>query len=200
MNQDRHYNAVAKLLHWLIGLAIVGMIGLGWWMESMHPDNRFQLFQLHKSIGITILLLSLFRLYWRLTHPAPPYPVAMKNWEKFAAKSVAVLFYVLMIGIPMLGWIIVSSSTRDIPTILYGIIPWPHLPVLPTLDVDDKKEIGHIAATLHSYLAYSVLGLLALHVGAALKHHFIVKDDVLTGMAPNFLKNLLHRLRGTSHA
>jgi cytochrome b561 len=197
MNSDsmRSYNAVAKLLHWTIALGILGMIALGWYMGDLPRSDpmRFQLFQLHKSIGITILLLSLFRLTWRLTHKAPPLPSGMAALEVFAAKAVMILFYVLMIGIPLIGWGIVSSSPINLPTLLFGVVPWPHLPILPTLE--NKKEIAHTLGSIHGFLAYSVLALLALHVGGALKHHFISRDDVLTGMMPNFMTTLLNRLR-----
>jgi len=197
------YNTVAKFLHWLIALAILGMIALGWYMNDLPrgDPHKFMLFQWHKKIGIMILLLSLFRLGWRWTHPAPPLPVDMKIWERALAKIIVVLFYALMIGIPFLGWAVVSSSPLNIPTILfsYGWRPTdniilPHLPILPTLE--NKKEIAHRLGDIHAYLAYSVLGLLVLHVGGALKHHFINKDDVLTRMAPDFLNKFLNRLRG----
>lgn len=189
------YSAVAKLLHWVIAAAIVGMLALGWIMTSMpNTPDKFALFQWHKSIGITILLLSLFRLVWRLTHKPPPLPTGMADWEKFAAHATHVLFYVLIIGIPLTGWIIVSASPMNIPTILYGIVPWPHLPIIP--DLENKKEIGHTVGELHGLLAYVIAGLLVLHVGAAWKHHLFNRDDILLRMAPRFMHPLLNKIRG----
>jgi cytochrome b561 len=191
------YSGVAKFLHWLIALAILGMIALGYSMEHLVPRTdpfKFTLFQWHKSIGITILLLSFVRVVWRFTHPRPPLPDTMKLWEKFLADAVVVCFYVLMIGIPFIGWAVVSVSPLNIPTLLYGVVPWPHLPVLP--DLKNKKELGDVLAMGHGYLAYSVLGLLCLHVGGALKHHFVTRDDVLLRMAPNFVHRFLNFLRG----
>jgi cytochrome b561 len=195
MSTTRSYTAVAKFLHWTIALAILGMIFLGWYMEDIPRNDplKFPLFQWHKSIGITILLLSLFRLGWRWTHPAPPLPPRMKVWEKRLARFVVVLFYVLMIGIPFLGWAVVSSSPLNIPTLLYGFVPWPHLPILPTLE--NKREISHTLGDIHGYLAYSVLALLCLHVAGALKHHFITRDDTLTRMMPKVFEGLFNRLR-----
>lgn len=190
------YNSVAKFLHWTIALAVLSMIALGYVMNDLPrtDPSKFTLFQIHKSIGITILLLSLFRLYWRLSHPVPPLPATMPRWEKILANMNFYLFYVLMIGVPLLGWAVVSASPLNLPTILYGFIPWPHLPILPTMD--NKKEIAETLGDIHGTLAYAILGLLALHVGGALKHHFVEHDNVLTGMTPNFINGFLNRLRG----
>jgi cytochrome b561 len=193
--QTHSYSAVAKFLHWTIAAAILGMIALGWTMNDLPRADpmKFTLFQLHKSIGITILLLSLLRLGWRFGHPVPPPPVTAPLWEIRLAKSIVILFYALMIGIPFIGWMIVSASPLNLPTLLYGVVPWPHLPILPTLA--DKKEIADKLGDVHAFLAYSVLFLLVLHVGAALKHHFLERDDVLTGMSPDFFNGFLNRLR-----
>src|SRR5271167_1175015 len=98
------YGAVAKTLHWLIAFLIVAMLVIGWLMTTLPRENayKFPLFQWHKSIGILILLLSLLRLGWRLTHSAPPLPAKMPAWEKFAARATHWLFYVLIIGMPLL--------------------------------------------------------------------------------------------------
>jgi len=191
------YTSVAKFLHWTIALAILGMIVLGWVMGDIPRGDplKFTLFQAHKSIGITILLLSIFRLAWRLTHTAPPLPTDMKNWERRLSKTIVVLFYILIIGMPLTGWVIVSTSPLNIPTMLYGVFPWPHLPILPTLA--NKKEIGEAMEEFHGFLAYAILALLTLHIGGALKHHFISRDDVLTRMTPNFLNGFLNRLRAS---
>ncbi len=195
--KPRSYNAVAKFLHWTIALAIIGMIVLGYVMGDLPRSNplKFSLYQWHKSIGIVILLLSLFRLGWRFTHPTPALPDNMKNWERILAKGTVIAFYVLMIGIPFLGWAVVSASPLNMPTLLFNTIPWPHLPILSTLDHDTKKELAEQLGETHGFLAYSVLALLALHIGGALKHHFISRDEVLTGMTPNFLNKYLNSLR-----
>jgi len=192
------YGSVAKTLHWLIAFAIVAMLAVGWTMTSISRDNpyKFPLFQWHKSIGITILLLSLFRLFWRLTHHAPPLPAGMPGWEKFAARATHVLFYILIIGMPLVGWGMVSASPLGLPTYLYGIVPWPHLPVLPTLDAETKKRFGHLFSSAHSFGAYVLAGLLVLHVAAAHKHHWFDRDDVLTRMAPGPIARMLNRMRG----
>src|SRR5262245_53273741 len=125
MNASR-YSTVAIALHWAIAVCIITLLGLGFVMTEMPPRKLatlFAIFQLHKSIGITVLLLTIVRLAWRLTHPAPPLPDTMKPWERLAAQSVHVAFYVLLLAIPLVGWALVSSSPRNIPTVLFNLIP-----------------------------------------------------------------------------
>ncbi|MEM6850083.1 MAG: cytochrome b [Pseudomonadota bacterium] len=182
--ETKRYTSVAIALHWLIAFSIVGMAAAGLYMTQLpltHP-NKFDLYQLHKSFGITVLLLSAARLGWRLTHPAPPLPSGMKDWERTAARFTHIAFYVLIIAIPFAGWAMVSASVYNIPTKLYGFIPWPHLPVLNALD--NKEPVEEALKGIHEYLAFAALGLLVVHAGAALKHHFVNKDDVLTRMVP----------------
>lgn len=189
------YNAVAKSLHWLIAASIIGMLALGWIMTGMDktPD-RFALYQWHKSIGITILLLSLFRLIWRLFYRAPPLPLDMPVWERRAAQGVHILFYILIIGMPLTGWVLVSASSLNIPTILYGIIPWPHVPFIP--DMENKKEIKDTFEEIHGLMAYVMSALIVLHIGAAWKHHLFHRDDILLRMAPRFMHPLLNWIGG----
>ncbi|MEN3975264.1 cytochrome b [Emcibacter sp. SYSU 3D8] len=173
------YSAVAITLHWLIALAVGALVVLGIVMTGL-PDaelaRKFALYQWHKSIGITVLLLSLLRLAWRLTHRAPPLPPTLKPWERIAARATHIGFYGLIILIPLLGWAMVSASPYNIPTVLYGQISWPHLPV--------PKSMFGAALAAHVWLAFGAVALLVLHVAAALKHHFILKDDVLARMVP----------------
>ena len=128
------YSTVAIALHWLTALAILAMIPTGWWMSEAiaDPDSQaaaYRVFQLHKSIGITILLLSLIRLGWRLANPPPPLPLNLPRWEALLSKIVHVGFYVVMIGMPLTGWLTVSTSRIAVPTLLYGTIPWPHVQI-----------------------------------------------------------------------
>lgn len=190
------YDKVAKTFHWVIALAILGMLALGWTMgEIPNGPDKFALYGLHKSIGIAILALSLLRLGRRLAHSAPPLPETMKICEKALAHIVHALLYAMMIGIPLSGWIMVSTSARNFPTILFGLIPLPHLPVVSTLA--NKEQIHDISHESHEILAYGLAALLILHVAAALKHHWRDRDDVLTRMAPRACAGFLNKLRGT---
>lgn len=181
------YTRVAITLHWLIAFLILGQIAGGLYMHNLPntAENKFALYQLHKSFGITVLLLSLARLGWRLTHAAPPAPNTMPDWQKLGARVSHIGFYVLMIGTPLLGWAMVSASPWGIPTKLFGAIPWPHLPVFSTLE--NKEPVEEILKEMHEVAAFAIIGLLVLHIAAALKHQFADKDGVLARMLP-FLK------------
>ncbi|MBV8061306.1 MAG: cytochrome b/b6 domain-containing protein [Alphaproteobacteria bacterium] len=194
------YNVVAKTLHWLIGLAILGMLALGWIMTDMPNTDpaKFSLFQLHKSIGVSILLLALVRIGWRLTHAAPALPATAKPWEIKLAHGTHYLLYALMIIMPITGWVVISTSTFKLRTLLFSIVPWPAIPYLG--DLENKKEIHDLFGDAHGIIAYVIAAFVALHAAAALKHHFINRDDILLRMAPRFLHGLLKRLNGTAIA
>lgn len=179
------YTTVAIVIHWLIAAAIIFQIILGWRMgDGPKGPTTYALFQLHKSIGITILLLSLLRLAWKLVNPAPPPPVDQARWERIAAKLVHVGFYVIMIGLPLTGWIAVSASRVNIPTLLYGTIPWPHLPGLPELAAGPKHAWFEAGQTAHEILVKLTYLLLALHLGAVAKHQILDRDAVFGHMTP----------------
>lgn len=179
------YPAVAILLHWLIAALILTQIVLAGRMEGPRGPETFAMTQFHKSVGITILLLSLARLAWRLMNPPPPFPETLRPWERTLARISHVGFYVIMIGMPLTGWIMVSSSIYGRPTILYGVIPWPNVPGLAGL-APDPKAVWHDAAEfLHHQIIKGFYVLLALHVAGALKHQLFSRDEpVLARMAP----------------
>jgi polyisoprenoid-binding protein YceI/cytochrome b561 len=145
--------------------------------------GAYALFQLHKSIGFSILFLSVFRVVWRLTHKAPELPNTMPQWEQWAAKLAHLAFYGIMLGLPLTGWLLVSASSTNIPTVLFGVVPFPHLPFIPTLAADIKHQLHEFAEISHALLAVGTLALLLLHIGAVLKHQLMVKDTVFSHMA-----------------
>lgn len=192
MRPLNRYSMVAIVLHWLIAALIFWNLWLGLTMVGQHGLAKFNNFQLHKSLGITVLVLSLARLGWRVANPPPPEAPGMAHWEKTVSSLVHWAFYVIMIGMPLSGWLSVSSSPTGIPTILYRIggfpgIPWPHLPVVSHLPLDQKKALEATADTIHIYLSYSAYALIVLHVLGALKHQFFDPNPVLPRMLP-FLK------------
>lgn len=181
---SERYSTPAIVLHWAIALLVLANIYFGWRMEQVRGLEKFELFQLHKSVGLTVLILSLARLAWRLLHPPPPYPPTMKPWEKLAASSVHWSFYALMIGLPLLGWIVVSASPTNLPTLLYKVLPWPHIGPIHGLPMEQRTSLAETFTGIHVVLAWSMLALLVIHVGAAVKHQFIERDGVLYRMAP----------------
>lgn len=168
---------MAIALHWTIALAIVLQVSLSARMEGRSLE-AFAVTQLHKSVGITILLLSLVRLAWRLMNPPPPLPSDLARWERVLAHAVHAGLYVIMVGMPLTGWLMVSTSRIEIPTLLYGVVPWPHLP-LHGAAWHEAGELGH------ETLAKLLYGLAALHVAGALKHQLFSRDEpVLPRMLP----------------
>ena len=177
------YTRVAIALHWVIAIMIIGNLIGGKVMHSMDVSTqKFELYQLHKSFGILILVFSILRLIWRLLHRPPALPAQMKQWERTLAKASHHMFYALMIGVPLAGWMMSSASPTNIPTKVFKTIPWPDFPGLTR-----SEAMVDRLANAHELLAYALGALLALHVGAALKHHFVNRDNVLIRMIP-FLK------------
>lgn len=183
--RNSRYASVAIGLHWLIALALLFQIALGWRMDDhSHSAQTYLVFQLHKSVGITILLLSLVRLGWRLSHPPPPLPQHLQTWERWLATATHVGFYVILIGLPLTGWLVVSASKTQIPTLLYGTVPWPHLPGLAHASAATKGVWRLVGETGHGMLAKLTYVLLALHVAGALKHQLLDRDETLSRMIP----------------
>jgi cytochrome b561 len=178
------YPTYAILLHWVIAAAILLQVILAGRMEGPRTPESFAVTQLHKSIGATILILSLARLAWRLLNPPPPMPATLKPWERVLARITHVGFYVIMIGMPLTGWIMVSAARSTTPFLLYGQIPWFNLP-LTELAPATKKLWHEIGENGHGILAKVTYVLLALHVAGALKHQLFSRDEpVLARMAP----------------
>jgi cytochrome b561/polyisoprenoid-binding protein YceI len=176
------YSTGAIIIHWLIAALIVVQVLLAWRMDGPHTPQSFAITQLHKSDGVLILMLSLARVAWRLMNPPPPMPTTMAAWERILASLTHVGFYAVMLGMPLTGWMMVSSSRTHIPTLLYGTVPWPDLPG----GHGAAQHLMHVVGTQgHQLLAYGLYVLLALHVGGALKHQLFSHDEpVLARMAP----------------
>jgi len=185
VHRDR-YSAVAIILHWLIAAAIVFQLILGWRGGDLKTTlEGYALIQLHKSVGITILIVSLARLAWRLANPPPPEPATLAPWERRLSRLTHWGFYVIMIALPLSGWIMVSTSKIVLPTLLYGAIPWPHLPGLVDLAAPAKAAWNALALRTHVILGWGAWALLALHVAGALKHQLFARDEpILARMAP----------------
>jgi len=167
------YHASSRLLHWIMAGLILYMIFQGWSLEEK-DTMRATRYMIHKSIGITILALVLVRIGLRLIYKAPA-ELPMPKYQAMAAKAAHFGFYALMIGLPLSGWATVSTSELGRPTILYNLINLPHLP-LPKAWHELYEEAHHLGAKLIIY------GLVPLHIGAAIYHHFKTKDETLGRM------------------
>lgn len=184
------YGDCAILLHWTMAVLIVGLLAFGKYTHTLDPTSALYVsfIQLHKSFGIIVLLLAVFRLLWRLAHSPPALPATDPLWQRFAAGATHVLIYLLMLGIPLTGWVMVSASPLNVDTVLFGLVPWPHLPPFPTLD--DRESVAALFHTLHELGGNILIGLLILHIAAALKHHLIDKDHVLRRMLPDWANSI----------
>ena len=166
------YSAVAIWLHWVLAAALAFQIALGFAMPR--DASGFSAYQLHKSVGIAILLLTALRLAWRLVRRPPP-PVE-RGWTGIAAKAVHAGFYAVLILAPLTGWLLVSTAPVDVPTVLFGLVPLPHLPA--------PSDLHSASEQAHELLSWLALGLFGLHVAGALRHHFILRHRLLERMAP----------------
>lgn len=184
---NTRYTSVAILLHWLIALLLVGQLFGGFYMHGLpraQAELKFELYQWHKSFGITILLLTLIRILWRLTHKPPPLPERMPGWERFLARAAHLGFYALLLALPLVGWGVVSSSpfAESVQTYLFGVVHWPHLPFFE--NVADRRALSDEIAEIHEYLALAMIGLIGLHLAAVVKHVVMDRDSVLSHMVP----------------
>jgi cytochrome b561 len=169
---DERYNHVARTLHWIIAALVMGNIAGGLLHETL--EHVVNLMPLHKASGMTVLALSLVRVAWRLTWRAPAHPAGMSGPEVLAAKATHVLFYGLLLAMPMSGWIMASAGKY--PLSWFGLFDLPKLPVTRE---DPLYDIAHEG---HELLGWVFLALAVLHIGAALRHHFLLKDNVLRRM------------------
>lgn len=169
------YHRASRYLHWAMAALIFYMVFLGWTLEDK-DGGLFSRYQMHKSVGFLILFLTLVRIGLRVAYKAPP-EIEGPKWQMWAAKAVHIGFYALMIGLPLSGWALVSTAKVPVPTLWFGVLPIPHLAL--------GHETHAVFENLHGLLAKLIFYvLIPLHVGAALMHHFIHKDDTVTRMLP----------------
>ena len=171
------YTTTAIVFHWLIALLIIGTFSLGLVMSDMPgiTPTKLKYYSWHKWSGVTILGLAALRLLWRLKNSAPEYPAGMPHWQKGAAHGLHGLLYVLMFAVPLSGYF--YSLSAGVPVVYFGLFP---LPVL----IDPDPALKPVLKALHYWLNMGMLGAVALHVAAALKHQFVDRDGVLKRMLP----------------
>lgn len=186
-NTRIRYGTVAIAFHWLIALLVLGNLCSGFYLANIMDDSNpwhFAFVQLHKSVGLTILMLSVLRLLWRLANPIPALPPDMSLPLKILARGTHYLFYFFIVAIPLAGWAWASSSPRGIPTYYFGLFQWPNIPLLANAPHATRVANSHMFHAYHEFMAYSAAALLVLHVAAALYHHFLRRDDVFKRMLP----------------
>jgi cytochrome b561 len=174
------YTRTAIAIHWAIALLIVCGFGLGWIMTDIpgFTPAKLRYYSWHKWIGVTVFALAALRIVWRATHAAPPLPEGMAPWQRAAAHAVHALLYVLMIAVPVTGYLF--SSAANVPVVYLGIVPLPRL-------IDPDPTLKVIFRTAHVFLNYGLAALVFAHVAGAVKHQFIDRDGLLSRMIP-FIK------------
>jgi cytochrome b561 len=182
--EGKRYSTVAIVLHWLLGISIFAMFAIGIYMSDLpFSPLRLKLYNYHKWAGITFLILSVLRLVWRLVNKPPALPKAieqaMPSWQTKVYHSTHYALYALFFAVPLIGW--AYSSAAGFPIVLFGVLP---LPDFMTVDKEFAKQIKE----LHEISAFALVGLAILHIGAALKHHFIDKDGLVGRMLPSSSK------------
>jgi len=180
------YTGIAMALHWLIAVIIAVNVGLALSVDFL-PDSAVRpVIDLHKSLGITALGLVILRILWRLSHRPPALPSRYPTWERFSAHGVHYLLYAVMLALPLSGWLH-DSAWRDAaghPMRLFGLFEWPRLSFIMTLPAALKEELHTRFGLLHTWVGYGLYGLLALHVGGALKHQWFDREAELQRMLP----------------
>lgn len=171
---NQRYTTVAILLHWAIALLIIFNLSVGFFMEGYAPAVKGVIIPLHISSGITVLALTVLRILWRLTHKPPPFFATLAGWERAAAHAVHFALYLIMIGMPLTGWSIISAHPYKPgagPTI-WGVLHVPNISVVSHLQVDVQKAAHESFVQAHFIGGCIAVALLVLHIGAALKHQF----------------------------
>jgi cytochrome b561 len=178
-NTTDSFGIVAKSFHWLIAIGIVGMLIVGFIMVGMeNSPTKMTVYGFHKATGATLLVLIIMRLSWRLVNPIPQLPNSLHPLHHRMAKLSPIVLYTLLLLMPLSGFTL--SEAAGYPINVYGLFTLPM--ILPK-----NPELSKFAATIHQYGAYTFIGILVLHVSAALYHHFVLKTNVLKRMLPSWL-------------
>lgn len=173
-NTETQYGAVAKTAHWLMAFMLLGSFSVGFYMADLPSSpTRVQLFNYHKWAGVLALIIVTLRWMWRQAVAPPPLPPTMPRWETEAARITHRMLYLLLFIAPLAGWL--SSSAKGFQTVLFGKIPIPDL-------LAKNPPLGSALNEVHVTAVWMLLGLIGLHIAAALKHHFIDHDGVLRRM------------------
>ena len=175
-NSPTVYGAVAQTFHWLIAALIVTQFTLAYLADDLPLGaHKLALLARHKSFGMTVLMLAILRLLWRLNNPPPPLPSGMTPLERTLARATHIAFYVLLFAMPLTGWLM--SSAKNYSVSWFGVFTWPNL-------IAKNETAFDVLRSTHHILSYALFAIAVLHILAALKHHFSNKDTVLLRMLP----------------
>jgi cytochrome b561 len=176
------YEPAQRLLHWLMATIILAAIGFGLYAVDLPKDDpsKGTMFMLHKSLGMTALLLAIPRILLRFLKGAPRYRIELDRLTRLAASAGHAALYVLMIGVPIGGYVL--SCAADRPVSWFGLFSFPRL-------VGADKGLAHIAENGHVVGAWILIVVIGVHVLAALWHHFFKKDEVMVRMAPHLARD-----------
>ncbi len=178
-NTPENYGSVSRGFHWLTAALVIGLLVLGLLLEEMARGAfKLKMINLHKSVGVLVLLLTLARILWHFYSKKPALIATLKKWEKVLSHTLHGLLYLALIGMPMSGWIM--SSAKGYPVSLFKLATLPQI-------VEENKALAEWAGEIHEILGYTLIVIIIVHFVGALKHHFIDRDDTLRRMTP-FLK------------
>jgi len=171
-NTPHEYGLVSKLLHWLIAVLVMALIPIGWYMSGLSNESvlYWRMLDLHVMLGLCVLTLFVIKAGWRLVSPNPPLAASLSPWESRIARIVHGFFLIALAVIPVTGFLYLTSNGE--PTSLFNIVEIPEIGEWP-------KAVRRLVFNVHMVFAYTVAALVVLHVGAALKHHFIDLDNTL---------------------
>ena len=176
-NTKYTFGSATKFFHWIIGLLIIGMLAMGLIMTRLSDQVlRRELYNIHKSLGLTILGLIILRILWRAINRAPKYPDSIPLWEQKVAHLAHALLYILMIAMPLSGWIMSTASGH--PISFWGLFQFG----LPGIEAN--RNVTKLFNQIHEYIGYTLIVVIVIHVLSALKHHFLGKNKVLRRMLP----------------
>ena len=178
------YSPVGQAFHWTIAVLVVVQLWWGWRMGRLPVGpEKLEGYGVHAALGLAVLALTSARMVWRSIVPGPVNDADKPGWQSRAAHLTHYAFYACLVGLPLSGWVLWSAVASELPLSLAGVAPWPALP-LESLPREVRWSVMRYAGAVHGGFVIALLILIPAHVGAALKHHFWDRDDVLAAMVP----------------
>ncbi|WP_374293407.1 cytochrome b [Sphingomonas sp.] len=179
--RSRRYSTVAIGFHWTIAALVIANLAIGFFHDALAGTLPGGGMPMHKAIGMTVLALSIARVAWRMSHRPPPLPADTAGWEKGMAHATHWTLYLLLLALPLTGWLMVSGAEMRRPLTWFGLFDIPYLPV--------GTQAGALGGGAHGLLGLTMAALVALHIAAALRHHLILRDDIMARMVPALMRD-----------